>query len=152
MRKLPHRGFASIGLYNPKTNENVGAVLRAAMCYEAALVVIQGQRYTHSRTDTMSGYKHIPLQTTEDLMESIPFSATPVAIEFIESATPLPHFTHPDSAFYIFGPEDGSIPKHMLDRCKHKVFVPTAFCMNLAACVNVLLYDRLMKRGELRTK
>lgn len=150
MRNLPNRGFATIGLYNPKTNENVGAVMRAAMCYEASLVLVHGQRYTRARTDTTTGYRHIPLQQSDDLIASAPYGSTLVAIEFDDKAISLPNFTHPDSAYYIFGPEDGSIPKEVVSKCKHVVYVPTSFCMNLAACVNVVLYDRLAKRSSIR--
>lgn len=37
------------------------------------------------------------------------------------------------------------LARRVLDRCTHRVMVPTAFCMNLAATVNVVLYDRLAK-------
>ena len=45
-------GFAAIGLYMPKNPFNVGGVLRAAQCYDAALVVTQGRRYKPMSTDT----------------------------------------------------------------------------------------------------
>ena len=52
---------------------------------------------------------------------------------------------HPEQAIYIFGPEDGSIPQALIDSADHVVYIPTIGCMNLAATVNVLLYDRLAK-------
>ncbi|GAF89366.1 unnamed protein product, partial [marine sediment metagenome] len=30
--------------------------------------------------------------------------------------------------------------------CKHTIYIPTAYCMNLSATVNVVLYDRMNKR------
>jgi tRNA(Leu) C34 or U34 (ribose-2'-O)-methylase TrmL len=142
------RGFASIGLFNPKNDLNVGGALRAASCYGASLIVIQGARHKKSRTDTMDTWKHTPLVHSENLIDSIPFGAIPVAIEFIQSARSLTTYTHPESAFYIFGPEDGSVSKSVLASCRDVVYVPTEYCMNLAATVNVVLYDRLMKRGR----
>ncbi len=65
-------------------------------------------------------------------------------------ATPLPLFTHPDNAFYIFGPEDGTIPQQLIDAADDVVYVPTVGCMNLAASVNVLLYDRLAKTSQIK--
>jgi tRNA(Leu) C34 or U34 (ribose-2'-O)-methylase TrmL len=141
------RGFASLGLFNPKDHLNVGGALRAAACYEAALVAVQGERYRKSSTDTTSAWRHVPTIHTDDLISSIPLGAVPVAIEFIKTARPLTGYVHPESAFYIFGPEDGSISKRVLDQCRDVVYVPTSHCMNLAATVNVVLYDRLMKRG-----
>lgn len=140
------RGFASIGLFNPKDHNNVGGVLRAAGCYGAQMVVIQGKRFGHCKTDTQKAWKHIPTIQTDDLLSVIPFGAIPVAVEFIKSAKPLPVFTHPERAFYLFGPEDGSLPAEVVARCRDVVYVPTEHCMNLAATVNVILYDRLLKR------
>ena len=65
----------------------------------------------------------------------------------IEGATPLPNFTHPKRALYLFGPEDGTLGRKHTDRAQHVVYVPTRCCMNLAATVNVVLYDRQMKRA-----
>ena len=59
--------------------------------------------------------------------------------------TPLIHFQHPEQAYYIFGPEDGSLSQTILDASDHVVYIPTIGCMNLAATVNVVLYDRLAK-------
>lgn len=141
------RGFASIGLFNPKDHLNVGGALRAAACYGASLVAVQGARYSKSSTDTTCAWRHMPVIHADSLIDSIPLGAVPVAIEFIQSAIPLTTYTHPESAFYIFGPEDGSVSSAVLKRCRDVVYVPTEFCMNLAATVNVVLYDRLMKRG-----
>ncbi len=37
----------------------------------------------------------------------------------------------------------------MADRADHVVYVPTVGCMNLAASVNVVLYDRLAKQENI---
>jgi tRNA(Leu) C34 or U34 (ribose-2'-O)-methylase TrmL len=46
---------------------------------------------------------------------------------------------------YVFGPEDGTISQAVIDKADAVVYIPTNGCMNLAATVNVLLYDRLAK-------
>lgn len=130
----------------PKTPANVGSVLRAAHCYGAALVVTSGQRYTRAPTDPQAAYRHIPLVQTSDLHESIPFDCVPVAVDLIEGAKPLHRYTHPERAFYVFGPEDGTLGPSITSWCRDKIFVPTKYCMNLAATVNVILYDRMVKR------
>jgi tRNA(Leu) C34 or U34 (ribose-2'-O)-methylase TrmL len=119
--------------------------LRAAGCFGVAAVFIYGKRYQKAPTDTMKTYRHIPLIHTDDLRASIPYDCIPVAIEITNDARLLPEFTHPQRAFYVFGPEDGSISKEILGWCKHKVQIPSKQCLNLAACVNVLLYDRISK-------
>lgn len=140
------RGYSAIGLINTKTEANVGGALRACSCYGAALVAIQGKRYQKEATDTPSSWMHIPTIQTEHLRDVIPYDCVPVAIEITEDARSLIHFTHPERAFYIFGPEDGSIPKEVLSWCKFVVKIPTKYCMNLASTVNVVLYDRLAKQ------
>lgn len=141
------RGFAAIGLDRCKDPANLGGVLRAAQCYGAASVVVSGGRMGKYATDTMKAYRHIPCTETDDVMRNIPFGAMPVVVELCERAKSLIGFTHPESAFYIFGPEDGSVRREIIDRAPLVVQVPTNFCMNLAATVNVVLYDRLAKRN-----
>lgn len=140
------RGYAAIGLHLPKTPANVGSVLRAAHCYGARLIVTTGQRYTRAPTDPQCGYRHIPLLRVDDLQSAIPFDCVPVAVDLIEGARPLNQYTHPERAFYIFGPEDGTLGKSVTSWCRDTVYVPTRYCMNLAATVNVVLYDRMAKR------
>lgn len=147
---LSTRGFASIGLVRPKSHHNVGSVLRAAFCYGAAMVAIQGDRSdVRSHLDTFKAWRHIPVLRGEDLHDLIPFDAVPVAVDLVEGAAPLPAFQHPQRAFYVFGPEDGTLGRAVLDWCPHRVMVPTRECMNLAAAVNVVLYDRLAKANRM---
>jgi tRNA(Leu) C34 or U34 (ribose-2'-O)-methylase TrmL len=138
----------SIGLVNPKNPVNVASILRAAGCYGVASVFYTGQRYRFAKdfnADTKAFHKSIPTVGVEDLKEVVPQGASVVAVELVEGATPLPAFSHPDNAFYVLGPEDGSISEEILAWCDHVVYVPTYSCMNLAATANVLLYDRLCK-------
>ncbi len=141
------RGYAAIGLCRPKTPENVGSVIRAAHVYRAAMVAVSPEqpRFGRTRTDTQKGYRHIPVLTVDDLHSVIPFDCVPVAVELVDGARSLVTYKHPERAFYVFGPEDGTLGRQVLDWCRDVVYIPTAHCMNLAACVNVVLYDRLVK-------
>lgn len=143
------RGFSSIGLIRPKHVANVGAVLRAAQVYGAAMVAIQGDRTpVRSCQDTMKAWRQIPVLRGDDLRALIPFDAVPIAVDLVEDATSLPEFKHPQRAFYVFGPEDGTLGRSVLDWCAHRIMVPTKGCMNLAATVNVVLYDRMAKATQ----
>jgi len=142
------RGFVAIGLQNPKYPHNVGSVFRAAGCYNADLIVIGGRRlcnYQKLSADTMKAWRHIPTVICEDLFSAMPLGAIPVCVEILPDAVPLPNFVHPERAFYIFGPEDGSLGSAIHKRCPYKISIPTTHCMNLAATVNVVLYDRMAK-------
>jgi tRNA(Leu) C34 or U34 (ribose-2'-O)-methylase TrmL len=143
-----NRGFAAIGLHQPKTPYNIGTVLRAAGCFGVAMVAATGRRYHGSGTDTMKAHRSLPLVQVHDVFDAIPFDCVPVAVDLIDGARDLTTYIHPERAFYIFGPEDGTLGRAITDRCRDKVFVPTAFCMNLGACVNVVLYDRHLKQAR----
>ena len=143
------RGYCGIGLDNPKNALNVGSVLRAAGVYQAAFVATTGRRYTRAPTDTMRHHRHLPLLQVEDLKLLVPFDCVPVAVDLIEGATPLPQYEHPKRAFYVFGAEDATLGSRVLSWCRDVIYVPTSGCMNLAASVNVVLYDRLAKESVL---
>jgi len=130
----------------PKDALNVGSVLRAAHVYGVSMVATTGERYRKARTDTTKAYAHIPLIQCDNLKECIPYGAVPVAVELVDTARSLVGYHHPESAFYVFGPEDGTLGKEVLSWCRDVVYVPTTYCMNLAAAVNVVLYDRLAKQ------
>lgn len=139
---------ASIGLTNPKSPTNVGAVMRAAGCYQVNSVIYTGERYDRAakfHTDTKSIVSKIPLTGVNSFLDAVPAGAKIVCVELVEGAIPLPEYQHPENAFYIFGPEDGTISQDVVDRADAVVYIPTIGCMNLAATVNVLLYDRLAK-------
>ena len=145
-----HRGHATVALDRPKCVANLGGALRAAQVYGAALVVVANMRMGRFATDTMKAWRHIPVQETDDVFAHIPYASVPVAVEIHPRASSLITFAHPERAFYIFGPEDGSVKKDTLERCRHIVAVPSNGCMNLAATVNVVLYDRLAKQHRAR--
>lgn len=149
---MSDRGFFAVGLDNPKTAINIGGVLRASDCYGASLVAVSGSRAVRSSTDTSKAYRRIPVLRVGDLRDVIPFDCVPIAIELVPESRSLVDFTHPERAFYVFGAEDNTLGHRVLSWCVHKVMVPTRTCMNLASCVNVVLYDRLSKslRGPAR--
>lgn len=147
-REFPfQRGYAAVGLHHPKDKANVGGAMRAAYAYGAQMMAVAGCRndaLLHA-SNTPRAWKHLPTFVAADLRELIPYDCIPVAVDLVPDAVPLPSYQHPQRAFYIFGPEDGTLGKAVLDWCPHRVMIPTRMCMNLAATVNVVLYDRISK-------
>ncbi|QBY04879.1 TrmH family RNA methyltransferase [Thalassotalea sp. HSM 43] len=140
-----------IGLINPKSPTNVGSVMRASGNYQVDAVCYSGQRYSHAakfHTDTKNITQKIPLTEVEYIIAGKPQGATMVCVDLVEGATPLPDYQHPDNAYYVFGPEDGTISQSVIDSADDVVYIPTIGCMNLAATVNVVLYDRLAKSAN----
>jgi len=145
----------SLGLVNPKSPDNVGSVLRAAANYRVDKVFYTGVRYPRAierkaRTVDMSRKisKDVLISQAGCLLDAVTENMKIVCVEFAINAIPLPEYQHPESAMYIFGPEDGSIDQEIIDQADAVVYVPTVGCMNLSASVNVLLYDRLVKAAN----
>ena len=140
-----------IALTNPKSPTNVGATMRAAGCYQASEIYYTGQRYKRAakyNTDTNNAIAHIPLTWVESACDISLEGAKLVCVDLVEGAQPLPSFVHPEKAVYVFGAEDGTIEQSVIDKAHHVVYIPTVGCMNLAATVNVVLYDRLAKSTD----
>ena len=145
------RGYAAIGLHQPSNRLNVGCALRAAAAYGAAMVAASGSTYGRARSDTQASYRHMPFLQVDDLHTALPYDCVAVAVDLLIDAESLTEFKHPERAFYIFGPENGTLDESVTAWCRRRVYVPTRHCMNLAATVNVVLYDRLLKaslRGQ----
>lgn len=141
----------TIGLQNPKSAANVASILRASGCYGASSVFYTGNRYRYAKefnADTQNMHKRIPTIGVDDLMAMAPQGAKKVAIELVEGAVALPDYHHPDNAYYLFGPEDGSLDQGIINNSDEIVYIPTNGSMNLAATVNVVLYDRLAKSQQ----
>ena len=138
----------TIGLINPKSPTNVGAVLRAAGCFRVRSISYSGNRLNRAlpfNTDTQNSAIDIPLMHKTSVLDQLPEDTKIVCVELVEGAIPLPAYTHPFNAHYVFGPEDGSISQAVIDKADDVVYIPTEGCLNLAATVNIVLYDRLAK-------
>lgn len=150
-----NKSKVSIGLSNPKSPENVNSVRRAAGNFRVDSIFYTGKRYPRAvklnpATTNMSRdvSLNIPVTEVTCLINEMHESIKIVCVEFAENAIPLPEYQHPDNVLYVFGPEDGTLSQAIIDRADAVVFVPTKGCMNLAATVNVVLYDRLSKSSQ----
>ncbi len=143
----------SIGLSKPKTPTNVAVVLRAAHCFNAKKVYFTDKDGRYNRaarfhTDTQKSEEKVSLSEVTSLVNALPEGHKLVCVELVEGASPLPDFKHPDKAFYVFGPEDGSLSQEIIDQADETIFIPTTGCLNVAMSVNIVLYDRLAKSEQ----
>lgn len=145
----------AVALIDPKYPHNVGAALRACSCWgigqlwwtgdRVAIDVPRGERLP--REERMKGYRDVEFVQDDRFLDHFDAGAvTPIAIELRPDAESLVTFDHPEDALYVFGPEDGGLPKPVRLLCHRFVVIPTHHCLNLAAAVNVVLYDRRVKR------
>ncbi len=155
MSKATNGRPPAVALINPKYPHKVGAALRACSCWgigqlwwtgdRVALNVPRGERLP--REERMKGYRSVKMVRDDHVFDRFERGmVTPVAVELRLQAESLVTFEHPEDALYVFGPEDGSLPKPVRLLCHRFVVIPTHHCLNLAAAVNVVLYDRRFKR------
>jgi len=146
---------ATIVLISPKHEVNVANTKRAAACLGAESVVTVGKRFTPAtgekgnrrpRPFRMKVYDHVTMLDVESL-PSIDWESA-VIVEKLDWAPALYSLQHPKNPVYIFGPEDGSVPKWIQEKAKHRAQIPSGECMNLATCVAVVLYDRNSKEQK----
>ena len=147
---------AGILLLRPKFEQNVAQVVRAAACFGVSKITLYRPRYQPA-TGRKGDRKPRPLrlkdyrtvQITTATAVQLPTGYIPIAVEFMEEAESLWSFDHPGRAVYVFGPEDGSIEGDTLALCHRVIRIPSRFCLNLAAAVNIVLYDRMRKLRDL---
>lgn len=138
-------------LINPKYAHNVGGAIRACAAFGVPQLRWTGDRVlveTYNgrlpREERMREYNAaVTWSRAQRPLDEL--AGTPIAVELHQGAELLTSFKHPDDAIYVFGPEDGSVPKALRVRCHRFVVIPTHHCLNLAAAVNIVLYDRRIK-------
>jgi len=143
----------AVALVNPRFPHNVGAAVRAASCFGASQVWFSGDRVKMAldqkkrlpREERMKGFADVELRHFDPFFDQFESDVVPVAVELRPNSEPLPLFEHPEKALYVFGPEDGSLGSVYLRHCHRFVVIPTRHCVNLAAAVYLVLYDRATK-------
>ena len=142
------KGF---GLDGIRDQQNFGGILRAAHCYGVDFINVRLTstdvpvgRWLNHGANTPKAHRHLPVFLVDDLLAHVPYGVSIVVIETSGSVA-LPDLTHPKNAYYVLGPENGSVSDKIMSTAKHVVRIPGHNCMNLAATANVILYDRMAK-------
>lgn len=146
---------AGVYLINPKFPHNVGGALRASACFGVDVFRWDGTRVPPvdqwPKGSRLPREERLRINQTVDwghgIDQAVRRVGVPVCVERLDNAESLVDFVHPEDALYIFGPEDGTIGKGVRAFCHRFVCIPTTNDgpLNLAAAVNVVLYDRFSK-------
>ena len=142
------RGYFGIGIYQPKTIENIGTLWRSAHNFGADFIFTIGARYHKEPSDTTKALRHVPLYHYKDMAdfkEHIPQGAELVFVEQAEGSVSLAKFNHPEAAVYVLGAEDYGVPEEEM-RGYRKVQIETPMCINVAVAGSIVLYDRAAKK------
>ena len=151
------RGFFAVGVYHPKTEANIGTLMRTAYLYDAAFVFTVGRRYVEQASDTPKVKNQIPLfhyNDIQDLIDHLPDGAPLVGVELDPRATYLDKFNHPPKAVYLLGAEDHGLPVEVTDKCHHLVILDSVKpqSMNVATAGSIVIYDRHIKKLRVTNK
>lgn len=144
------KGYFGIGVYHPKTEENIGTLWRHAMLYDAAFIFTIGRRYTKQGSDTSKSDRHIPLYHYIDIAEFSehrPLDCPVVCIELAPYAEFLRPFNHPERCIYLLGAENHGIPFDVMQSMQAVVQIeaPNEQSMNVATSGTIVMRDRYIK-------
>jgi tRNA G18 (ribose-2'-O)-methylase SpoU len=142
------QGYCAIGVFNAKTEHNVGTLWRSAYILGASYIFTVGKRYKKQTSDVLKTWARIPYfhyDTIEDLFENIPYDCRLIGIELTDEATMLHDFQHPQRAIYLLGSEDQGLPQSVLEKCHFTVKLPGNSSLNVAVTGSIVLHDRVAK-------
>lgn len=137
--------YFEIGIYQPKTEMNVGTLWRSAIQLGAAGIFTIGRRYRKQSSDTYKTDKNIPLRhydTLEDLLATRPYGALLVGVEM--GGKPVSGYNHPKQAIYLLGAEDNGLPPAVLAKCNNVVSLEAVGrpSYNVAVAGSIIMYHR----------
>lgn len=141
------RGYFEIGIFWPKTSENVGTLWRTAYQLGATGIFTIGRRCKLQCSDTCQSHRHIPYREYADwgsFVAARPRAVPLVAIEM--GGRNLPDFTHPERAVYLLGAEDNGLPSWVLQCSQHVVSLPSVRTesYNVAVAGSLVMFHRMM--------
>lgn len=139
-------GYFQIGIYFPKTSENIGTLWRSAYQLGANSIFTIGKRYQKQSSDTCKTWKQIPLynyETFEEFYAMIPHDCKLVGIEM--GGIKLSQFCHPQRAIYLLGAEDFGLPSKVLEKCHNIVSLEAINqnSYNVSTAGSIVMYSRV---------
>lgn len=151
-RKNFGKGFCGIGVFQPKTQENIGTLVRSAKMFGADFVFTIGKRYKKQHSDVSLSSK-IPVfyfENLEQFYQSTPPVDKYIAIELVDGAKKLSEFTHPRQGIYLLGSEDNGLPKEVLDSNRFIFLeIEGENSLNVAVAGSIILYSRFIQQHPL---
>ena len=145
------RGYFGIGIYNIKSEVNIGTLWRSAFQFGASFIFTVGRRYSKQSSDTPNAIKHVPLLhyiDISDLLEHLPIDCPLIGIE--TTGQDIQNLCHPERATYLLGAEDHGIPNNVLAQCHRVIGIPFSRIgsLNVAVAGSIVMYDRLVKQSR----
>lgn len=145
---IKEEAFFGIGIYQPKTNHNIGTLWRSAFVMGASFIFIIDGKYKHQPSDTAKTWSKIPFyryDTFEEFYKSLPYSTQLVGVEMNGNSQAIRTFVHPPRGAYLLGAEDNGLPAPILEQCHHLIQLPGEGSLNVAVSGSLVIYDRIQK-------
>ncbi|BDD07055.1 RNA methyltransferase [Aureibacter tunicatorum] len=142
--------YFGIGIFRPKTKENLGSLWRTAHILGASFIFVIDAKYKKQNSDVLKVWSKIPLfqyETVEAFLQTVPYSCKIVGVEIDDNAIPIGEYEHPDRAVYLLGAEDNGLTKELKKKCQDIVVLPGDYSLNVAVAGSIVLYDRVNKLG-----
>jgi tRNA G18 (ribose-2'-O)-methylase SpoU len=138
--------YFEVGVYNPKSKQNIGTLWRSAYQLGASGIFTIGERYRGQPTDTCKAHRHIPLRNYRDINDFIfhvPSGACLIGIEM--GGINLSGFSHPKQAIYLLGAEDYGLPENIKSICNCIVSLEAVKTQsyNVAVAGSIVMYHRI---------
>ncbi len=147
------RGFFGIGIYNVKTEFNIGTLWRSAYLFGASFIFTIGKRYKKQSSDTYKSHRHIPLYhyiDFDDFYQKMPYDCQLVGIEKAKNSKSVKEFQHPQRCIYLLGAEDGGLPNLVMEKCKSIIHIETERSLNVSVAGSIMMFDRQNKAEVVR--
>jgi len=140
--------YFGIGIYRPKTWDNIGTLWRTAYIYKASFLFVIEAKYKKKSADVLKVWAKIPLfqyDSIDAFLGCVPYSCKLVGIELDEKAQPIQTYQHPNRAVYLLGAEDNGLPKVLKEKCHELIRLPGTPSLNVAVAGSITLFDRVNK-------
>lgn len=143
-------GYFEIGIFQPRTGENIGTLWRTAWQLGAAGIFTIGKKQRKQTSDILNVPYRIPMRhydTFEDFIHVRPIGARLIGVEM--GGESLAGFHHPERAVYLVGSETNGLSKQVLERCDAVVELESLnyASYNLAVAGSIVLYHRFITLG-----
>jgi tRNA G18 (ribose-2'-O)-methylase SpoU len=138
--------YFQIGIYQGKTELNIGTLWRSAYQLGASGIFTIGKRYKHQASDTYKTERQIPLINYRDFdhfLDNRPVGSQLIGVEM--GGVALREFKHPKTAIYLLGSEDNGLPNEVRAQCQHIVSIESVntASYNVAVAGSLVMYSRI---------
>lgn len=142
--------YFGIGIYQPKTEENIGTLWRTAFIYGASFIFVIDAKYKKQSSDVLKVWSKIPLfqyKNIQAFLDTVPYSCKVIGVEMEENSIPIKEFEHPQRAIYLLGSENNGLPKELQSKCQDLIVLPGKKSLNVAVAGSIVIFDRINKLG-----